>query len=238
MKIVVKEESTLLKYLEENLDMSKRNIKKYLKNGSIYVDGTRTTQFDYPLMVDSIVVIDTNKKKLNKIPFAVLYEDENIIVRSQKYKDSQYQYYAKSDKPFVSKGAYGYAHGGFTPQECIIPAYEFANENQEFLGVSIVNKSALQNVTGTYFIVKLKAESVENTLFKAERKVVIQIYGNGTLLSTSSVYRMTPSSVQEAEFALVATGNVKVVVVDIQTQQQVDFCEVKKSASRDLDDLF
>ena len=46
MKIVVKEESTLLKYLEENLDMSKRNIKKYLKNGSIYVDGTRTTQFD------------------------------------------------------------------------------------------------------------------------------------------------------------------------------------------------
>ena len=29
MKIVVKEESTLLKYLEENLDMSKRNIKKY-----------------------------------------------------------------------------------------------------------------------------------------------------------------------------------------------------------------
>lgn len=96
----------------------------------------------------------------------------------------------------------------------------------------------MQNVTGTYFTVKLKAESVENTLFKAERKVVIQIYGNGALLSTSSVYRMTPSSVQEAEFALVATGNVKVVVVDIQTQQQVDFCEVKKSASRDLDDLF
>ena len=103
-------------------------------------------------------------------------EDENIIVRSQKYKDSQYQYYAKSDKPFVSKGAYGYAHGGFTPQECIIPAYEFANENQEFLGVSIVNKSALQNVTGTYFIVKLKAESVEKTMFMAERIAVIQIY--------------------------------------------------------------
>ena len=164
--------------------------------------------------------------------------NENIIVWSQKYKESQYQYYAKSDKPFVSKGAYGYAHGGFTPQECIIPAYEFANENQESLGVSIASKQALQNVTGTYFTVKLKAESVENTLFKAERKVVIQIYGNGTLLSTSSVYRMTPSSVQEAEFALAATGNVKVVVVDIQTQQQVDFCEVKKSVSRDLDDLF
>ena len=80
-------------------------------------------------------------------------------------------------------------------KEWIIPAYEFTNENQESLGVSIANKQALQNVTGTYFTVKLKAEKVENSLFKAERKVVIQIYGNGTLLSTSSVYRMTPSSV-------------------------------------------
>ena len=68
--------------------------------------------------------------------------------------------------------------------------------------------------------------------------MVLQIYGNWTLMSTSSVYRMTPSSVQEAEFALAATDNVKVVVVDIQTQQQVDFCDVKKSVSRDLDDLF
>lgn len=165
-------------------------------------------------------------------------ENENIIVRKLNYKGSQYQYYAKSDKPFVSKGAYGYAHGGFTPQECIVPAYEFTNDNQESLGVSIVNKVALQSVTGTYFTVKLKAENVENTLFKAERKVVIQIYKDGTLLNASSVYRMTPSSVQEAEFTLPATKNVKVVIVDIQTQQQVDFCDVKKSVSRDLDDLF
>ncbi len=165
-------------------------------------------------------------------------DNENIIVRNQNYKDSQYQYYAKSDKPFVSKGVYGYAHGGFTPQECIIPAYEFTNESPESLGISIINKAALQNVTGAYFTVKLKAESIESSLFKAERKVMIQIYGNGTLLSTSSVYRMTPSSGDEAEFALPATGNVKVVVIDIQTQQQVDFCDVKKSVSRDLDDLF
>ena len=165
-------------------------------------------------------------------------DNENIIVLNQKYKDSQYQYYAKSDKPFVSKGAYGYAHGGFTPQECIIPAYEFTNESQESLGVSIVNKSALQSVTGTYFTVKLKAERADNTLFKAERKIVIQIYKDGSLLNTSSVYRMAPSLENEAEFALPADGNVKVVVVDIQTQQQVDFCDVKKSVSRDLDDLF
>lgn len=165
-------------------------------------------------------------------------DSENIIVRNQDYKGCQYQYYAKSDKPFVSKGAYGYAHGGFTPQECIIPAYEFASDCQESLGVFILNKSALQNVTGAYFTVKLKAESVEHTLFKTERKVAIQIYGDGVLLSTSSVYRMIPASVQEAEFTLPAVGNVKVVVVDIITQQQVDFCDVKKSISRDLDDLF
>ena len=67
---------------------------------------------------------------------------------------------------------------------------------------------------------------------------MIQIYGNGDLVSVSSVYRLTPSSVQEAEFTLPVTENVKIVVIDIQTQQQVDFCNVKKSVSRDLDDLF
>ncbi|EJW96541.1 PglZ domain-containing protein, partial [gut metagenome] len=34
-----------------------------------------------------------------------------------------YLYFAPTDKPFVSRGAYGYAHGGLTPQECIIPYY-------------------------------------------------------------------------------------------------------------------
>lgn len=80
MKIVVKRKGMLLEYLEENLDMPKRNIKNYLKNGAIYVDGVRTTKFNYPVVNKSIINIDTNLKDKSKIPFDIIFEDENIIV--------------------------------------------------------------------------------------------------------------------------------------------------------------
>lgn len=80
MKLVVKREGMLLEYLEENLDMPKRNIKNYLKNGAIYVDGVRTTKFNYPVVNQSIINIDTSLKDKSKIPFDIIFEDENIIV--------------------------------------------------------------------------------------------------------------------------------------------------------------
>ena len=46
-----------------------------------------------------------------------------LCQKEGRYLDSNYQYYARTDKPFVTRGAYGYAHGGFTPQECIIPVF-------------------------------------------------------------------------------------------------------------------
>ncbi|MBR4617751.1 MAG: RluA family pseudouridine synthase [Bacilli bacterium] len=80
MKLIVKDKSLLLEYLENNLDMSRKNLKNYLKNGSIYVDGVRTTKFDYPLNKNSIIQINTNSKNSKQLPFDILYEDENIIV--------------------------------------------------------------------------------------------------------------------------------------------------------------
>lgn len=80
MKLVVQKESTLLNYLYENLDMPKKKIKEYLKYGSIYVDGNKTTQFNYPLTNGSKIIIDTKSKNSFTLPFPVIYEDNNIIV--------------------------------------------------------------------------------------------------------------------------------------------------------------
>ena len=38
MKLIVKKQAPLLAYLYENLDMPKKRIKKYLTNGSIYIN--------------------------------------------------------------------------------------------------------------------------------------------------------------------------------------------------------
>ena len=85
--------------------------------------------------------------------------NENIIVRSQKYKESQYQYYAKSDKPFVSKGGHTVMPMvDLLLRNVLFRLMSLQMKSQESLGVFIVKQSALLNVTGTYFTVKLKAE--------------------------------------------------------------------------------
>lgn len=80
MKLLVKTEAKLLEYLEDNLDMSRKKVKEYLKHGTIYVDQVKTTQYDYPLREGSIIYIDTKAKNKVQLPFPIIYEDNNIIV--------------------------------------------------------------------------------------------------------------------------------------------------------------
>ena len=165
-------------------------------------------------------------------------QDTNLIERKGRYFDSYFQYYAKTDKPFVTKGAYGYAHGGFTPQECIIPAYELTTESNDMaLGVVISNKKDLESVTGNYFTVKLQAEGVESDLFRSERKIKLLLYAGSTLVSGNVIYSMKPGANIHVEFEM-AQGIDKVVLVDKDTSAQIDSSAIKKSQSRDLDDLF
>lgn len=161
-----------------------------------------------------------------------------LIERTERYFGSNYQYYAKTDKPFVTTGAYGYAHGGFTPQECIIPAFVLnINSNDMALGVVISNKNELKEVTGNYFTVKLQAEGCKSDLFRSERKIKLLLYAGNTLVPGNMIYTIKPGETISAEFEM--TGGIdKVVLVDKETSSQIDNCVIKKSQSRDIDDLF
>ena len=162
----------------------------------------------------------------------------NLIEMEGKYFNSNYQYYAPTDKPFVTRGAYGYAHGGFTPQECIIPAYELTKDQGDFaLGVMISNKKELKNIAGNYFTVKLLAEGGEDDLFTQERKIKVMLYAGSTLVNGNMIYSIKPGEVVNIEYEL-SNGIDKVVIADMNTAAQIDSCEIKKSSSRDIDDLF
>jgi hypothetical protein len=161
----------------------------------------------------------------------------NLIERTGRYFNSNYQYYAKTDKPFKTTGRYGYSHGGFTPQECIIPAYELNIEtNNMALGVTISNKKELKAVTGNYFTVKLLAEGCESDLFRSERKVKLLLFAGNKMVSGNQIYSMKPGETIHAEFEM-TQGIDKVVLVDKETSVQIDSCSIIKSTSRDLDDL-
>ena len=161
----------------------------------------------------------------------------NLIERTDCYFNSNYQYYAKTDKPFKTTGRYGYSHGGFTPQECIIPAYVLNVEtNNMALGVMISNKKELKAVTGNYFTVKLLAEGCESDLFRSERKVKLLLFAGNKMVSGNQIFSMKPGETIHAEFEM-TQGIDKVVLVDKETSVQIDSCSIIKSASRDLDDL-
>lgn len=162
----------------------------------------------------------------------------NLIARQDDFCGSAYQYYAQTDKPFVTKGTYGYAHGGFTPQECIIPIYEFGKDaGVEALQVNIANKKELQHVAGQYFKLKIQAES-SSDVFKQERRIELHLYEGSQEKSMQIVTIKSGQLLDNNEFEMPSSGNIKVVLVDAATKEQIDFCEVKSASSRDLDDLF
>ena len=80
MKIIVEKDGELLDYLYNNLDMPKKRIKQYLTHGSIFVNNTKTTKYDYHVLPGMTINIDTNAKSKKTLPFDILFEDEHIIV--------------------------------------------------------------------------------------------------------------------------------------------------------------
>lgn len=179
---------------------------------------------------------------LKKIDERYILTDEplnnpNLIERIGNYFGSSYQYYARTDKPFVTKGEYGYAHGGFTPQECIIPAFILNIDTTDLsLGVKISNKKELKAVTGNYFTIKLAAEGCESDLFRNERKVKLLLYAGKTMVG-NVINSIKPGETISVEFEW-TNGIDKAVLVDKETSAQIDNCIIQKSQSRDIDDLF
>jgi hypothetical protein len=162
----------------------------------------------------------------------------DMIERKFDFTGSTWQYYSKTDKPFKTRGCYGYAHGGMTPQECIIPVYEFTQQQTaEALHISITNKQMLKEVTGNYFTVKLKAAGDNNSLFLQERRIIVQVYHHDKIADATPVFKMTANSLQEYEYEMPASDDVKVVVIDAQTKEQIDFCSVERNDARGLDGL-
>lgn len=190
---------------------------------------------------DKIPVPNGDIKKLEErfcLVNARLQDSKGLVEREDDFCDSAYQYYAKSDKPFKTKGVYGYSHGGFTPQECIIPICEFSQDAAaEALHVSITNKKDLQAVAGQYFKLKLQAES-STDVFKQERRMEIHFFEGSKELSIQIVTIKQGQLLDNNEFVMPASDKAKVVLVDASTKEKIDYCEVKGSSARDLDDLF
>jgi hypothetical protein len=158
------------------------------------------------------------------------------VMFEEPYDEYKYVYAAKNHRPFKSKGVYGFSHGGFTPQEIIIPAFVFKKEAvaTQGLEVEIVNKAELADVTGDLFGIKIQAASKADNLFSANRKVQISLYANNVSFSSTSIISIDAGTTNSFEFSFGGNSEVTAVLVDANTQEQLDTVKIKKSNARDL----
>lgn len=155
------------------------------------------------------------------------------------YGEYQYVYASKSHRPFKSKGVYGYSHGGFTPQEIIVPRFVFRKEKEPTPGleVKIINKQELTEVTGEWFGIKLQAALSTSDLFASNRKVQVLLYAKGVNYSSSSIINMEAGKTEPLEFSFQGNTEVQAALVDASTQEQLDSVIIKQSNLRDLGGL-
>lgn len=156
----------------------------------------------------------------------------------KKYGNYNYINFAHSSRPFISTGKYGYAHGGFTPQEVVIPNFVFTYDRVNQLEVNITNKKNLLDVNGNLLTVKIASDDLAVDVMSAFRKVRIVMYVNDKIVDKSSIISMTAGKTDKIELSLEGANEAIVVLIDEDTKDQLDKAKVKKMQMRDLGGLF
>ena len=155
------------------------------------------------------------------------------------YAEYKHVYAAKNHRPFKSKGVYGFSHGGFTPQEIIIPKFKFTKVKAQTskLEVIISNKSDLNDVPSELFVIKVEAAKAASDLFGAQRKVQIKLYAGNKEYQSSNVITLDAGKSDSVECSFNNNSQVQAVLLDATTQEQLDTAIIKKSNLRDLGGL-
>jgi hypothetical protein len=174
--------------------------------------------------------------------FLRTYEQQsnpNWMVFERPYEGYNYVYSSKTHRPFKSKGVYGFSHGGFTPQEIVIPNFVFTKEQASIAGlqVQISNKKELQDITGEFFGLKIKSSGSDGDIFASSRKIQVLLYSNQTQMGSSNILTLHAESEESMEFSFSGQTEISVVIVDADSQEQLDSTTVKKSSARDLGGL-
>ena len=155
------------------------------------------------------------------------------------YGEYNYVYAAKNHRPFKSKGVYGFSHGGFTPQEIIIPKFKFTKQKAtaSSLAVFISKKEELADVTGELFVIKLEAANEQGNIFAAQRKVQVKLYAGSKEYQSSNIVSIEAGKTELIECSFNKNSQVQAVLFDAKTQEQLDKVTIKKSNLRDLGGL-
>jgi len=236
-----------LKFFTEIEDVFVKKIEQLLKNGYKKVYLISDHGFVLTGLISEANKIEINfKGKVHKTErYIRTVEKQNIdttdfIEIEQKYEEYNYLYFSKTINPFKTTGAYGYCHGGLSPQELITPFICFENRKNDTPKLNVVfsNKSDLNNVAGDLYILKIQSEILNSIdLFKSERKVFLMFFVYSKEINKSDIFTMSPNSSIEREYSFEGYKKIDIKLLDAETKEQIDNVTVTKDNSRDLGGL-
>lgn len=233
IKLFSEFENLLIEKIQLLLNMGYREVYLVTDHGFVL-----TGLLDESDKIDPLV---TGKKEVHERFVRTVDRQNNMdwIPFERPYGDYKYVYAAKSHRPFKSKGVYGFSHGGFTPQEVIIPHLKLTKRKSitSELDVFISNKVDLKDVPADLFIIKLDAPKAPLDLFGGQRKVQIKLYVGNSEYQSSDIITINANSIVDKEFSFNGNTEVQAVLVDVLTQTQLDTAIIKKSNLRDLGGL-
>ena len=160
------------------------------------------------------------------------------ISLKESYDKYNYVNFAKSSRPFASTGKYGYSHGGFTPQEVVIPNFVFTYDKFNQMDVGITNKKDLIDSAGDIITVKFAACNEAVDIMSTQRRVRVALYVGNDVVDRSSIISVTPGNANKVDLSLNNASEAVVVIFDEDTKDQLDKAKVTKSHLRDLGGLF
>ena len=235
-----------LKYFNKIAELYASKIEQLLKNG--YANVYLVTDHGFVLtgILENSTKIEVDfKGKVNKSERFIrttdkqTFDDSLIIEKEIKYNEFNYCYFAKRSGPFKTPGVYGFSHGGFTPQETIIPYLKWTNTSNkiESLQIEVVNQKELKDITGNLFSIHLKAKASSNDLFSNERKINLLFFENNTVVKTIEDIIVSKESVLKIEESFDKSNEYNLVIIDSQTKEQLNKILIKQSSSRDLGGL-
>ena len=160
---------------------------------------------------------------------------EDFIIKEDKLEGYQYTYYPKGINPVKSRSSYGFAHGGITPQEILLPHLVFQKESSSDLGVRIDNKDNLKDIASKNFTIKLKGAE-KTDLFKQERDIILKIKDEGNEVFAQSM-TIKPGEVKSIDISF-NLSQYLIMVQDAESKQVIDSVKGEKENLRSgLDEL-
>ncbi len=235
-----------LKYFNEVAALYASKIEQLLKNGyqNVYLVSdhgyvlTGILENSDKIEVDFKGNVNKNERFIRTADPQTI--DKNLLIEKNiNYKDYKYCYFAKRLGPFKTPGVYGFSHGGFSPQETIVPFLKWSNipTRHESLEIYFSNKEDLKEVTGDLFAIKLNTRSAKQDLFTVERKIILLFFVDNKKHNESEIITIQRNQEIKKDYSFGSNKSIDCKIIDAVTKEQLDKVTIKQSTARDMGDL-